>query len=204
LINRLLRNQIVRGGTNLGQSTEKPVIVEALDLTFRTIEKRIKRYRYVVISVVIVSGASVLPAIFYRQWLFAAGLILLVPLVGGFSVIDSRCVRQWRTQILDMSRARNLDLQLYIKTASELRKISPRILQNMLTTIPSSPRTERSQQQTPDRFDKVQRELEKKTIIGIVLLSAAIVSGAGAVAFYSGALLLLTVALIVSLALLRR
>jgi hypothetical protein len=188
----------------LGQSTERPAIVEALDLTFRTIEQRIKRYRYLVISVVIVSGTSVLLAILYRQWLFAAGLILLVPLVGGFSVIDSRRVRQWRTQILDMSRARNLDLQLYIKTASELRKISPRVLQDMLTTIPSSQRTEGSQQQTPDPFDKAQKELEKKTIIGIALLVAAFVSGASTVIFYSGPLLMLTVGLIVALALLRR
>jgi len=188
----------------LGQSTEKPVLVEALDLTFRTIEKRTKLYRTLVIVVAAITVTSITCSILYQRWLFFAGLILLVPLVGGFSIIDSRCVRHWRTQILNMSRARNLDLQLYIKTASELRKISPRILQDMLTTIPSSQRTEGSQQQTPDPFDKAQKELEKKTIIGIVLLSAAIVSGAGAAAFYSGALLLLTVALIVSLALLRR
>jgi hypothetical protein len=40
-----LRNQIVEGATNLGQSTENPSIVEVLDFTFRTIEKRTKRYR---------------------------------------------------------------------------------------------------------------------------------------------------------------
>ena len=188
----------------MGQPTEKPVIVEALDLTFRTMEERIKRYRNLVISVVMLTAVSLLLAMFYRQWLFASGLILLVPLVGGFSVSDSRCVRRWRTQILDMSRVRNLDLQAYIKTASELRKISPRMLQHMLTTIPSSQRTEGSQQRTLDPFDQAQKALEKKTIIGIVLLSAAIASGAGAVVFYSGALLLLTVALILFLALLRR
>jgi hypothetical protein len=189
----------------LGQSNERSVIVEALDLTFRTIEQRIKRYRYLVISVATVTAVSLLLAIFYHQWLFVAGLILLVPLVGSFSVADSRSVRRWRAQILGMSRTRNLDLEFYVKTASDLRKAAPKILHDMLATIPvRRPPFESNHEQTPDPFDAAQEKLEKRTIIGLILLAAALLSGTGAIVFYSGGFLLLAIGLIALLALLRR
>jgi hypothetical protein len=188
---------------NLAQSTEQPVIVEALDLTFRTIQTRIKRYRNLVISVIVVTAISVLLAILCHQWLFIAGLILLPPLVARFSVADSRSVRRWRAQILDMSSSRNLDLQFYVKTASELRKASPKILRDMLATIPSHP-LDKNQRLTPDPFDTAQEKLEKKTIVSLALLTAGVVSAGGTVVFRSGGLLLLTICWIALLLLFRR
>lgn len=172
----------------MGQPTEKPVIVEALDLTFRTIEKRIKRYRNLVISVVIVTSVSVLLAIFYRQWLLTAGLILLVPLIGRFFVLDSQTVRRWRAEIMQMSRKNDLDLQSFVKTASELRKISPRTLADMLATIQPNPLEPKI---APESFDIAQRKSEKKAIASVVLLTAALICGAAGIAFQSGLLFIL-------------
>jgi hypothetical protein len=178
LINGALRNQIVAGETHLGQSTEKTVIVEALDLTFRTIEKRVKRYRYLVISVVCVIAISPMLALFYRQWLFTAGWILLVPLIGGFSYFDSRAVRLWRRQILQMNRVRDLDIDLFLKTAAELKRISPPTLQRMLSTINTDRRTHGG-------FDKQQRSLECLTLVATILLTAALGCLVGAAYYHS-------------------
>lgn len=185
----------------MGQPTEKPVIVEALDLTFRTIEKRIKRYRNLVISVACVTVISALLAILCRQWLFVAGLILLVPLVGSFSVVDSQTVRRWRAEILKMSQKNNLDLQSFVKTTSELRKISPRTLADMLATIQPNPLDPKI---APESFDIAQRKSEKKAIASVVLLTAALICGAAGMAFQSGLLFILATASIAAFVVTRR
>ena len=185
----------------MGQSGEKPIIAEALNLTFRTIEARTKRYRNLVISVVIVTAVSVLFAVFFRQWLFAAGLILLVPLVGGFSVIDSQSVRRWRAEILMMSHKCDLDLQSFVKTASELRKISPKTLPDMLVTIEPNaldPQIGR------ESFDISQKKSERKAIVCVVVLTVALIFAAAGAAIHSGLLFLLAIASALGLFAIRR
>jgi len=167
----------------LDQSTEKPVIVEALDLTFRTIEKRIKRYRYLVISVVFVTAISSLLAIFYREWLFTIGWILLVPLIGGFSYVDSRTVRRWRREIFQMRGGRNLDLDFFLRTTGELHRISPPMLKGMLSTIDSN-------QQEGGKFDERLQKIERVTLVATILLTACLICFVGA-AYYRSLMLLL-------------
>jgi hypothetical protein len=167
----------------LDQSTEKSVIVEALDLTFRTIKKRIKRYRRLLISVVVVTAISSLLAIFYREWLFTIGWILLVPLIGGFSYVDSRTVRRWRREIFQMRDARNLDLDFFLRTIGELHRISPPMLKGMLSTIDSD-------KQEGGKFDERQQNIERLTLIATILLTAGLICFVGA-AYYRSLMLLL-------------
>jgi Flp pilus assembly protein TadB len=176
----------------LGQSTEKPVIVEALDLTFRTIEKRIKRYRLLLISVVIVTAISSLLAIFYHEWLFTIGWILLVPLIGGFFYFDSRTVRRWRREIVQMRNVRNLDLDFFLKTIGELHRISPPMLKGMLSTIESN-------QQEDGKFDERQQKIERLTLVATILLTAGLICFVGAAYYRSPMLLLCGIAFALSL-----
>jgi predicted PurR-regulated permease PerM len=183
------------------QSTEKPVIVAALNITFRTIEKRIKRYRYLVISVVLVTSVSILLAILYRQWLFVAGMILLVPLVGTFSILDSRSVRCWRTKILDMSRNTDLNLELFLKTADELRRFSPAALQNMLSIVRSAHKLKSAELA---QFDEEQRKLEHKIVVATLFMTLALSCLMGSIFFRSLPMLLCGIGFTLPAVLLRR
>lgn len=181
----------------LDQSTEKPVILEALDLTFRTIEKRIKRYRRLLISVVVVTAISSLLAIFYREWLFTIGWILLVPLIGRFSYVDSRTVRRWRREIFQMRDARNLDLDFFLRTIGELHRISPPMLKGMLSTIDPN-------QQEGGKFDERQQKIERLTLAATILLSSGLICFVGAAYYRSLILLLCGMAFALSLVIIHR
>ena len=181
----------------MGQSTENPVVVEALDLTFRTIEKRIKRYRHLVISVVIVTTISSLLAIFYHEWFFTIGWILLVPLIIGFSYVDSRTVRRWRREIFQMRDVRSLDLDFLLKTIGKPHRISPPMLKGMLSTI-------NSDKQEAGKFDERQRKIERLTLVATILLTSGLVCFVGAAYYRSLILLLCGIAFAVSLVIIHR
>jgi hypothetical protein len=100
------------------QPTEKPVLVDAIDTTLRTIEDRSKFYRNLVVAVSIVSLASIVLAVFSRQWLAFSGLIIIMPLTGGIFFIDSHLVLEWSAGMIDMARLRGLDLAMFLKTSS--------------------------------------------------------------------------------------
>src|SRR6516225_5900857 len=88
------------------QPIEKPVLLDAIDLTLRAIERRRRLYRNLVLCVTTVSLASVLSAALLRQWMALSGFIFLVPLTGGFLMLDNRLFRRWRSEILEMARLR--------------------------------------------------------------------------------------------------
>jgi hypothetical protein len=153
-----------------------------LDLTFRTIEKRIKRYRNLVVLIVLIAVISLLLAIFCHQWLLVGGLIFLVPLIGGFSYLDSMTVRRWREEILQMSRLRNLDIALFLKTVCEFRRTTPPMLQGMLSTISSEPGRN-------SYFDKQQRIVERLSLGVTILLTLSLACFVGGAYYHSVTLL---------------
>src|SRR5260370_31655590 len=96
------------------QTTERRVLLDAIDITLRATEERARLYRNLVVAV---SAVSVL-AVFFRHWLALAGLIILVPLTGAYLVLDSRLLRLWRAGIVEMLRLRGLDVTAFSKTIS--------------------------------------------------------------------------------------
>jgi hypothetical protein len=82
---------------------DQPIALQAIELTSRTLERRNKFYRALVIAVSLLAILSILSATLFHQWIFLSGLILLVPLIGGFSYFDSHTVRHWRRD--DFSKA---------------------------------------------------------------------------------------------------
>lgn len=75
-----------------------------------------------------------------RQWFALASLIVLVPLTGGFLVLDSRLFCRWRSGILEMAHLRRLDVEMFRKTISGFRQLPPNSLQAMLSALPANRR----------------------------------------------------------------
>jgi hypothetical protein len=84
-------------------------LLDAVDIMIRAIEDRVRLYRNLVVAVSTLSVLSILLSALFRQWLALTGLLLLVPLTGGFLFLDSRLVRQLRAGIVEMARLRSLD-----------------------------------------------------------------------------------------------
>jgi hypothetical protein len=180
--------------------TEKSVFVEALNLTLRTIEERARRYRNLVIAVTILTLLSILCAILCRQWLFLGALVLVVPLIGGFFILDSRNICHWKAEILEMSLARGLDLPLFLKTAAELRRFSPPTLQDMLLMISQDER----EGEEKLKSDYQQRRIERKIVGATILLTTALVCLIGSAYYLSLLLLACGIVCVLLLAILRR
>ena len=176
---------------------EQPIVLQAIELTSRTIERRNKLYRALVLAVSLLGMLSILSATFSRQWIFLSGLIFLVPLIGAFSYFDSRTVRRWRREIFQMRNVRNLDLDFFLKTAANLRRISPPTAQGMLSTISLEGGNE-------GRFDEQQQKVERLTLAATVFLTLALACSVGAAYYHSLILLLCGIGLILLLIILRR
>jgi hypothetical protein len=178
-------------------TTKRPVLLDAIDATFRTIECRTKLYRNLVTAVGVVSVLSILSAVLFRQWIAIAGLVLLVPLTGGYLFIDSRLVRRWRAAITEMVRLRSLDVSTFLKTISGFRHLPPNALKAMLLTIPAQPEQVTEESSQPEEtivdadFEAMERKTELKILRSTGLLTIALVC-LTAGAFYGSVSLLLS------------
>jgi hypothetical protein len=189
------------------QSANRPVLLDAIDITVRAIEDRARLYRNLVVAVSSVSVLSILLAVLFRHWIALTGFALLVPLTGGFLFFDCRLVRRWRAGIVEMARLRSLDVATFLKTISGFRHLPPNALKAMLSTIPAS--REESRQKTPQleqanvgaNFDALERKNELKILRSTGLLTGALVCliagayyGSVALLVSGGSLLILLVA----------
>jgi hypothetical protein len=198
-----MQQKIPAGKPN--QPAETPVLLDAIDITVRTIEGRARLYRNLVVAVSAVSVLSILWAVLFRQWLALTGLVLLVPLTGGFLFFDSRLVRRWRGGIVEMARLRSLDRATFLKTISGFRHLPPNALKAMLSTIP--PSGEESRQETPQQeqaivganFDALERKNELKILCSTGLLTGALVCLIAGAFYGSVALLVSGASLIILL-----
>jgi hypothetical protein len=85
----------------------------------------------------LVTFASILTALVCWRGLPLAGLILVVPLTGGFLYLDTRRVSRWRAGILGLCVTRGLEAALFRKTMSQLKHLPQGSLQAMLATLPA-------------------------------------------------------------------
>ena len=187
------------------QPANRSVLLDAIDITVRTIEGRARLYRNLVVAVSAVSVLSILLAVLFRQWLALAGLVLLVPLTGGFLFFDSRLVRRWRAGIVEMARLRSLDRATFLNTISGFRHLPPNALKAMLSTIPPSRGEDR--QESPHlkqsivgaNFDALERKNELKILCSTGLLTGALVCLIAGAFYGSVALLVSGASLIIVL-----
>jgi hypothetical protein len=140
-----------------------------------------------------VSVLSILVAVLFRQWMCLAGLVLLVPLTGGFFFLDSLLVRRWRAGIVEMGHSRSLDVTAFLKAISGFRHLPPNALKGMLLTIPAG----REESRQPEEaiadidHDALDRKTELKILCSTGLLTVALVCLIAG-AFYGSLALLLS------------
>jgi hypothetical protein len=175
--------------SELKQPMDKPVLLDAIDITLRTIEDRGRLYRDLVVAVSVVSILSVLSAVLFRHWAAFVGLLLLVPLTGGFLFFDSRRIRRWRAEILEKSLMQGLDVAIFRKTISGFGHLPAGSLHAMLSTISSdenaSQRQAREQNVIGDEFDTLTRKNEWRMLSATSLLTLALVCLAGTAVYQS-------------------
>jgi hypothetical protein len=178
------------------EPTSRPALLDAIDSTVRIIEDRARLYRNLVMAVSTVSVLSILMAILFRQWIAFSGLVLLVPLTGGFLILDSCLVRRWRTGIIEMKRVRSLDVVVFQKTVSGFRHFPPNSLKAMLSTLPVTREENRHETPQPEQasvganFDALDRKTELKILNSVGLLTIALICLVAGVFYRSLALLL--------------
>ncbi len=109
----------------------------AIAETIRTIERRTRLYRNVIICVCGLSLGCVAGALGMRNYWPLAGVTLLVPLVALYLMLDHRCVYSWRSGILEQSKRGNLDLDKFVKSVSSYGFLPRATLQDMLASLDS-------------------------------------------------------------------
>jgi hypothetical protein len=112
------------------------VILDAINLTLKTIEGRARLYRKIVVCVSVTFVAALILAAGLRSWQPLVGLILLVPVSGAFLAIDSRKVRSWQTSMLQMWRVRGLDLGEFERLIAKLGHVPVHTVRGMLMVLP--------------------------------------------------------------------
>jgi hypothetical protein len=183
---------------------EKPVLLEAIEITIGTIEDRGRLYRNLVVTVSVVSILSILLALLLRQRVALVGLVLLVPLTGGFLFIDSHRIRRWRAKIFEECLMHGLDVAMFRKTISGFGHLPAGSLQAMLSTISSNQNATRQQKVGRDEFDIWTRKNERRILWATSLLTVALACLAGGAFHHSAILLLCGAGLTTLFAFLRR
>jgi 4-amino-4-deoxy-L-arabinose transferase-like glycosyltransferase len=133
----------------MAASTPEPAFLEAVALTTQTIDIRAKRFRNLVIAVVLVALGSVLWAGIQWSWSPLAGLLALVPLCGAFLYQDTCLVNRWRQQLLDYWTQERLDLDCFRSAVSAVRLLPAGTLQAMLQTLPTGKELHTSEDISP-------------------------------------------------------
>jgi hypothetical protein len=115
----------------------------AIKGTSRTIERRIKYFRVLIIivaSIVVVSaawsaiGLTLIPL---------SGLLLLFPTITAYFWIDSRLLDTWRSQLMESWKGKQLDLRTFHETMTSIPTLPKGTLNGMLATLPISSNDER-------------------------------------------------------------
>jgi hypothetical protein len=154
---------------------------EALNATFRTIERRAKLYRLVIVLVAAIPLSAVLAAAISRSWIPLIGLVLVIPVTGLFHLLDGRHVRLWRREIVELTAASALDLARFTKALSSMRMVPQQTVQGMLASL-SKPHTEGWNHLPPgdmpsaylSRVEKLERRREFQALAGSLALAGAL------------------------------
>ena len=124
-----------------GSTGEKPVLLEAINLTFRTMERRTRLYRNLVVCVSLTLLGSLVLAVVFRKLIFLLGFLAPPLYVGCFVYVDGRTLRAWRDRVLTMRTERSLEVEQLKKLLSDLRHIPAATLQSMFATLkPEEPK----------------------------------------------------------------
>jgi hypothetical protein len=114
---------------------EKPVLLEAVNFTFRTIEQRTWHYRNLVVAVSLTGLGSIIVAVVLRRWVVLAGELALPLYFAGFLSLDRRILKTWRRGVFKMRDERGLSIAQLTQTLRGLRQMPQATLHSMLATL---------------------------------------------------------------------
>jgi hypothetical protein len=123
-----------------GAPAEKPVLLEAVNLTLQTIERRARVYRNLVVGFSLTALGLAVAAVVLRRWVLLAGLVALPLLVAGFLFLDGRIVRGWRERVFLMRDQRGLKVAQLGETLTAFRYLPAGTLCSMLAMLISEKR----------------------------------------------------------------
>jgi hypothetical protein len=112
-------------------------VKDALELTTRTIDRRAFHFRNLVVLLVLVVVACVVWAVLEKSSSPLLGLLALVPLCGGFLVLDNYLVNRWRERVVRMWALEELDLAVFTRSIASVRILPAGTLGAMLATLPT-------------------------------------------------------------------
>lgn len=125
----------VSDASNSGAPGAKPVLLEAVNLTLRTIERRARVYRNVAVGFSLTVLGVALAALVLRRWGVLAGWAVLPLFVPGFFFLDGRIVRGWRDRVFLMRDQRGLKLTQLEETLTAFRYLPAATLRSMLAML---------------------------------------------------------------------
>jgi hypothetical protein len=108
----------------------------AIDQTARTIDQRAKNFRNQIVTVVILSLASLTWAAVTRSIHPLAGLLLLFPVCGYFLLFDARLLNKWRGKLLQTWKDQQVDFAAFRDAVSATPRLPRNTLDGMLATLP--------------------------------------------------------------------
>ena len=116
---------------------ETPILLKAVNLTFRTMERRARLYRNLVIAVSLTTMASVALAVILQRWAALLGVLALPAYVCGYVSLDNRIVRAWRDQVLAMRDESALNVTQLEQILTAQRYIPDATLHSMFAMLDS-------------------------------------------------------------------
>ena len=116
---------------------ELPVLLESLNVTLRTMERRLRLYRNLVFCVSVTMFGSLIIALVFRRWMVLSGWLVIPLFVGCFFYLDSRTVRTWRDRVLAMRDERGLDIAQLEQTLATMRYIPEATRHSMFALLSS-------------------------------------------------------------------
>jgi len=117
---------------------ETPVLLKAVNLTFRTMERRVRLYRNLVIAVSLTTMASVILSVILRRWVALLGFLALPAYVCGYLSLDNWIVRAWCDRVLAMRDEGGLNVAQLKQTLTALHCIPHATLHSMFATLDST------------------------------------------------------------------
>ena len=83
--------------------SEPPALLQAINLTLTTIDRRIRLYRVLVVYVIVAGVGFPVASLITQAWLLLAGLGFIIPAVGIYLWVDKRVVRTWAEVVTRLS-----------------------------------------------------------------------------------------------------
>lgn len=160
-------------------------VKDAMDLTTRTIDRRAFHYRNLVVLLVLVAVVCVVWAAIAWSGLPLLGLLMVLPLCGGFLVLDCYLVNRWRERVLRMWTEEELDLENFAQCIAAIRMLPLGTLRAMLATLPTGDHAPAMKHALAVTLTVIHRGESDRTSFGILAYTTAAAAVAVAVLSWS-------------------